>query len=93
MTMMRMTLRGQHHYHDGFLHHVFAISPWLGAIVVVPIVVAGLTLALITKAGRVLEGTPWYVRLTLLAAAGFGIFRWLSRERRATPNDLWHPGG
>lgn len=74
-----MTSRGQHHYHDGFLHHVFATSPWLGATLVVLIVVAGLVLALVTKAGRVLEGMPWYVRLALLTTAGFGIFRLLSR--------------
>jgi hypothetical protein len=86
-----MTPRGRHHYHDGFLHHVFATSPWLGAMTVVLIVVVGLMLALITKAGRVLEGTPWYVRLALLATAGFGIFRLLSRKRRAMPNGIWHP--
>lgn len=83
--------RVQRHYHDGFVHHVFATSPWLGAMIVVLIVFAGLVLALITKAGRVLEGIPWYVRLALLATAGAGVFRWLSRKSRAMPNDLWHP--
>lgn len=32
------------------------------------------------NAGRVLDGTPWYVRVALLATAGFGIFRLLSRD-------------
>jgi hypothetical protein len=45
----------------------------------------GLVLALIKAAGRVLEGTPWYVRLALLATASFGIFRVLNRKKRATP--------
>jgi hypothetical protein len=76
---------GQHRDHNGFLQHVFATSPWLGAIVVALIVLVGLVLALIKAAGRVLEGTPWYVRLALLATAGSGIFRVLNRKRRATP--------
>jgi hypothetical protein len=67
---------GQHPGHDGFLQHAFAISPWLGAIVVAPIVLGALLLIVVKKTGRVLEGTPWYGRLALLAAAGFGIF-WL----------------
>jgi hypothetical protein len=82
---------GQHHHHNGVLQHAFATSPWLGAIVVALIVLVGLVLALIKKAGRVLEGTPWYVRLALLVTAGFGIFRLLSRTRRATPQGIWHP--
>jgi hypothetical protein len=49
------------------------------------IVLAGLVLALVKAAGRALDGTPWYMRLALLAAAGFGIFRVLNRRRRATP--------
>lgn len=80
---------GQHHHHNGFLQHVFATSPWLGAMMAALIVV-GLVLALIKKAGRVLEGTPWYVRLALLVT-GFGIFRLLSRKKRATPNGIWRP--
>jgi lysylphosphatidylglycerol synthetase-like protein (DUF2156 family) len=66
---------GQHPRHDGFLQHAFAISPWLGAIVVAPIVLGALLLIVVKKAGRVLEGAPWYARLALLAAAGFGMFR------------------
>jgi len=76
---------GQHRDHNGFLQYVFATSPWLGAIVVALIVIVGLVLALIKAAGRVLDGTPWYVRLALLAIAAFGIFRVLNRKRRATP--------
>jgi F0F1-type ATP synthase assembly protein I len=76
---------GQHRAHNGFLQHVFATSPWPGAIVVALIVLVGLVLALIKAAGRVLEGTPWYMRLALLATVGFGIFRVLNRKRRATP--------
>lgn len=88
--MVTMTTRAQHHYHDGFLHQVFVASPWLGATLVVLIVVVGLVLALLTKAGRVLNVLPWYVRLALLATAGLGIFRLLSR-RRATPDGSWRP--
>jgi hypothetical protein len=76
---------GEHRDHTGFLQHLFAASPWLGAIVVTLIVLVGLVLALIKAAGRVLDGTPWYVRLALLATAGFGIFRVLNRKRRAAP--------
>jgi hypothetical protein len=76
---------GQHRDHDGFLQHVFAASPWLGAIVLALIVLVGLVLALIKAAGRALDGAPWYMRLVLLATAGFGIFRVLNRKRRATP--------
>ena len=82
---------GRHHYHDGFLQHVFATSPWLGAIVVALIVLVSLALALIKKAGRVLEGTPWDVRLVLLVAAGLGIFGLLSRKKNATPQHIRHP--
>ena len=71
---------------------MFATSPWLGAIVVALIVLAGLVLALI-KQGRVLGGTPWYVRVALLVIAGFGIFRLLSRREQATPQGIWHPPG
>lgn len=81
---------GQHHHHTGFLQHASATSPLPGAIVVALIVLAGLVLALINKAARVLEGTPWYVRLALLATAGFGIFRLLSRNKQATPQGTWH---
>ena len=72
---------GQHHHYNGFLQHAFATSPWLGAMVVALIVLVGLVLALIKKAGRVLEGTPWYVRLALLVTAGFGIF-WLPSRKK-----------
>ena len=82
---------GRHHHHDGFLQHAFATSPWLGAIVVALIILAGLVLALIKKAGRVLDGTPWYVRLALLVTAGFGIFWLLSRKKQATPQGIWRP--
>jgi F0F1-type ATP synthase assembly protein I len=82
---------GRHRHQNGFLHHAFATSPWLGAIVVALIVLVGLVLALIKQAGRVLEGTPWYVRVALLVTAGFGIFRLLSRREQATPQGSWHP--
>jgi len=81
---------GQHDHHSGSLQHVFATSPLLGAIVVALIVFAGLVLALIKKAARVLEGAPWYVRLALLVTAGFGIFRLLGRKKQATPQGIWH---
>lgn len=85
ITMAGRYRPGQHRHHNGFLQHVFATSPWLGAVVVASIVIVGLLLALIKKACRVLEGSPWYVRLALLAAAGFGIFRLLRWKKRATP--------
>jgi hypothetical protein len=88
---LAIMLAGQHHHHNGFLQHVFATSPWLGAVMVALIVVVGLVLAVIKKAGRVLEGTPWYVRLALLVTAGFGISRLLSRKKRATPHGIWRP--
>ena len=75
----------QHRDHDGFLQHVFAASPWLGAIGLALIVLLGLVLALIKAAGGALDRTPWYMRLALLATAGFGIIRVLNRRRRATP--------
>jgi hypothetical protein len=75
---------GQHHT-NGFLPHVFATSPWLGAVVVVPIVLMGLVLALLRKAGRFMEGTPWYLRSALLVAVGSAIVWLLSRKKRATP--------
>jgi hypothetical protein len=84
---------GQHHHHNGFLQHAFETSPWLGAVVVALIVLVGLVLALIKKARRVLEGTPWYVRMALLVTAGFGIFRLLSRKKQATPQRIWHAAG
>ncbi len=76
---------GQHRGHDGFLQHAFAASPWLGATVLALVVLAGLVLALVKAAGRALDGTPWYMRLALLAAAGFGISRVINRRRRAAP--------
>lgn len=76
---------GQHGGHNGFLQHVFATSPWLTVITVSLIVIAGLLLALIKAVGRVLDGTPWYVRLALLATTAFGIFRVLNRKSRAMP--------
>ena len=84
---------GRHHHHNGFLQHVFATSPWLGAIAVALIVLAGLALALIKTARWVLNGTPRYVRLALLVTAGIGIFRLLSRKKQATPQGIWHPPG
>jgi hypothetical protein len=72
---------GRHGHHDGFLQHAFATAPWLGAIVVAVIVLGGLAFALLRNAGRVLDGTPWYVRAALLVTAGFGIFRLLSRDK------------
>jgi hypothetical protein len=89
-TLLAATLAGryrpgQHRDHNGFLQHLFAASPWLGAIVVALLVLVGLVLALIKAAGRFLDGTPWYARLALLATAAFGIFRVLNRKRRTAP--------
>lgn len=82
---------GPDHVRSGFLPHLLAADPWLGVIVIAVIVLAGLVLALIKTTGRILEGTPWYVRLALLAAAGFGISRLLSRDRQAAPpHGTWH---
>jgi hypothetical protein len=63
---------GQHQHRNGFLPHVFAISPWLGAVMVALIVVVGLVLALIKKAGRVLKGTLWYVRCGAMTCESAG---------------------
>jgi hypothetical protein len=83
---------GPHHARNGFLPHLLAADPWLGVIVIAAIVLAGLMLTLIRTTGRILEDTPWYVRLALLAAAGFGISRLLSRNRHAVPpQDTWNP--
>jgi hypothetical protein len=82
---------GLHRHHNGFVQHAFATSPWLGAIVVVLIVLGGLAIALIRNAGRVLESTPWYVRVALLVAAGFGISRLLSRKNPGSPQGIWVP--
>lgn len=82
---------GQHHQHNGFLEHAFATSPWLGATAVALIVLAGLVLALIKTARRVLDSIPWSVRLALLVTAGLGIFRLLSRRKQATPQRIQHP--
>jgi amino acid transporter len=76
---------GQHRDRGGFLQHVFATSPWLGVIVITLIVIAVLVLASGKAIGRVLDGTPWYVRLALLATTAFGILRVLNRKSRATP--------
>jgi hypothetical protein len=70
---------------------MFVISPWLGAIVVALIVLVSLVRALIKKAGRILEGSPWYVRLALLVAVGIGTFRLLSRKKQARPQRIQHP--
>jgi uncharacterized oligopeptide transporter (OPT) family protein len=71
---------GRPHGREGFLSRLVASDPWLGAIVIAVIAVAGLTLVLIKTTGRLLEGTPWYVRLALLAGAGFGVSRLLRRR-------------
>jgi len=76
---------GQHRHHNGFLQHAFATSPWPGLIAITLIVIAVLVLALIKAAGRVLDGTPWYARLALLAATALGVFRILNRKTQATP--------
>jgi hypothetical protein len=82
--VMARRYRPGHHQHDnGFLRHAFATSPWLGALVIALIVLVGLVLAVIKKAGRILEGTPWYVRLALLVTAGLCFFRLLSRKKQA----------
>lgn len=83
---------GQHHGRNGFLSHLLAAYPWLGVIVIVAIILVALLLALIKTTGRALAGTPWWIRLALLAAAGLGISRLFSRNRRATPpQDAWNP--
>lgn len=82
---------GRHQHHNGFLQHAFATSPWLGAIVVAVIVLVGMVLAGIKKAGRILEGTPWYVRLALLVTAGLGIFWMLSQKKQAMQEGIRHP--
>jgi hypothetical protein len=69
----------------------FATSPWLGAMVLVVIVLGGLALALIRNAGRIIEDTPWYVRVALLAAAGFGLFRLLGRKNSGSAPGTWVP--
>lgn len=76
---------GPHHARSGFLAHLLAAGPWLGVTVITAIVLAGFTLALVKATGRVLEGTPWYVRLALLAAAGSGISRLFRRNAPAAP--------
>jgi hypothetical protein len=83
---------GPRHARNGFLPHLLAADPWLGVIVIAAIVLTCLMLALIKTTGRILEGTPWYVRLALLATAGFGISRMLNRNRHAEPpQGTWHP--
>jgi hypothetical protein len=83
---------GPHHARSGFLAHLLAADCWLGVMVIAAIVLVGLMVALAKTAGRVLEGTPWYVRLALLATAGFGISRLLRRnERAAPPRGTWYP--
>jgi hypothetical protein len=76
LLTIRMSRRygpGQRHRHNGFLQHVFATPPWLGATVVALIVLAVLVLALTKVARLVLEGIPWSVRLALLVTAGMGM--------------------
>jgi hypothetical protein len=53
---------GQHQHRNGFLPHVFAISPWLGAVMVALIVVVGL------GAGSDQEGWPGLERHPLVCA-------------------------
>jgi phosphoglycerol transferase MdoB-like AlkP superfamily enzyme len=81
------------HARDGWLSHLLTTDPWLGVIVIIAIVLAGLMLALIKTTGRILEGAPWYVRLALLASAGLGISWLLGRNRRAAsgPQDARYP--
>jgi protein-S-isoprenylcysteine O-methyltransferase Ste14 len=90
-SLLARRYRPGHHYHNGFLQHAFATSPWLGAIVVALITLVGLVLALIKKAGRILENIPWYVRLALLVTAGFGIVRLLGQKKQARPPGVKHP--
>lgn len=89
ITGRRRTGRQRHHQHHGLLQHAFATSPWLGAIGVTLVVLVGMALALMKKAGRLLEGTPWYVRLALLATAGAAVFRLLNRRNQTTSQDYW----
>lgn len=86
--MLARRYRPGQHDHNGFLQHAPATSPLPGAIVVALIVFAGLVLALIKKAARILEGTPWYVRLALLVTAGFGIVRLPGRKTQARPQGV-----
>jgi len=94
--MSRRYRPGQRH-HNGFLQRTFATSPWLGATVIALIALVSLVLALIKTARRVVEGTPWPLRLALLVTAGLGIFRLLSRKEQAMPQrtqrppDGWQP--
>ena len=76
---------GQPHAGNGFLWHLLTTDTWLGVIVIIAIVLAGLMLAMIKATGRILSGTPWYVRLALLASAGLGI-SWLLGRNRRTPS-------
>ena len=83
-----ITAPGRHrpglpHARDGFLSHLLTTDPWLGVIVIIVIVLAGLVVALIKTTGRILDSTPWYIRLALLASAALGISWLLRRNRRA----------
>ena len=80
---------GPHHAHNGFVPHLLAADPWLGVIVIAVIILAGLMLTLIKATGRILDGTPWYVRLALLAAAGFAISRLRRNRHAAPPQGIW----
>lgn len=73
--------RPGHIRQHGFLHSLFATSPWLGGIAVAALISAGLVLTILKKAGRVLEGTPWYVRLALLGTAILGIIRLMNKNK------------
>lgn len=77
---------GPRHARNGLLPHLFATDPWLGVLVIVAIILAALVLVLIKTTGRILTGTPWWVRLGLLAAAGVWISRRLSPDKRGTPS-------
>lgn len=97
-ALLVVTVAGRHrpglpHARNGFLSYLLTTDPWLGVIVIIAIVLAGLMLALIKTTGRMLESTPWYVRLALLASAGLGISWLLGRNRRAAsgPRGAWYP--
>lgn len=97
-ALLVTTAAGRHrpgppHARHGFLSHLLTTDPWLGVVVIIAIVLAGLVLALIKTTGRILDRTPWHVRLALLASAGLGISWLLGRNRRAEsgPHGAWYP--
>jgi hypothetical protein len=58
VSLVARRYRPGHQYHNGFLQHAFATSPWLGAIVIALITLVGLVLAPIKKAAASLKTSP-----------------------------------